>query len=243
MRVKLQGALQAFIDHGVSSTLNMDENVTSEYVQGIYEEAWKYGLKGVTVYRDNSRSGVLVTGQKSETVLGITEHDAPKRPDILPCHIERATVEGEKWTIFVGLLEGKPYEIFGGLSDNIEIPKKYAVGYIKKRKCDKKENASDAAKARKACYDLIAGDEDDPLVIKDVVSNFNDDKYGWGTRMLSTMLRHGVPLKYIVEQLKRSHGASLHSFNKAMARVLSKYETSEYTGLEKPDNCKSGNCD
>lgn len=242
-RVRLQGVLQSYIDHGVSSTINMNQDVTSDYVRKIYEEAWRCGLKGVTVYRDKSRSGVLVTSNDTKAPTGIIEHDAPKRPDVLPCYIERATVEGEKWTIFVGLLEGKPYEIFGGLSENIEIPKKYTSGYIRKRKCEKRENTDESPK-RKACYDLVTGDDDDPLVIKDVVVNFNDDKYGWGTRMLSTMLRHGVPIRYIVEQLRRSHATSLHSFNKAMARVLAKYEdTDESGGVGRPDNCRTGNCE
>lgn len=242
-RVRLQGVLQSYIDHGVSSTINMNKDVTSDYVREIYEEAWRCGLKGVTVYRDKSRSGVLVTSADSQVPTGIIEHDAPKRPEILPCHIERATVEGEKWTIFVGLLDGQPYEIFGGLAENIEIPKKYTTGYIRKRKCEKRENTDETSK-RKACYDLIAGDDDDPLIVKDVVINFNDDKYGWGTRMLSTMLRHGVPLRYIVEQLRRSYATSLHSFNKAMARVLAKYDEADGTGeIEKPDNCRTGNCE
>ena len=243
-RVRLQGVLQSYIDHGVSSTLNMREDVTSDYVRQIYEEAWRCGLKGVTVYRDKSRNGVLITNtSESMTPSGIIEHDAPKRPETLPCYIERATVEGQKWTIFVGLLDGKPYEIFGGLSENIEIPKKYTTGQIIKRKCEKKEHPEDGYK-RNACYDLITGDADDPLVIKDVVINFNDDKYGWGTRMLSTMLRHGVPVRYIVEQLRRSYSTSLHSFNKAMARVLAKYvEADESQGIAKPDNCRSGNCE
>ena len=242
-RVRLQGVLQSYIDHGVSSTINMNKDVTSDYVREIYEEAWRCGLKGVTVYRDKSRSGVLVTSADSQVPTGIIEHDAPKRPEILPCHIERATVEGEKWTIFVGLLDGKPYEIFGGLAENIEIPKKYTTGYIRKRKCEKRENTDETSK-RKACYDLIAGDDDDPLIVKDVVINFNDDKYGWGTRMLSTMLRHGVPLRYIVEQLRRSYATSLHSFNKAMSRVLAKYDEADGTGeIEKPDNCRTGNCE
>ncbi|MBS1722398.1 MAG: adenosylcobalamin-dependent ribonucleoside-diphosphate reductase [Armatimonadetes bacterium] len=236
-RVRLQGVLQAYIDHGVSSTINMHEHVTTEEVKAVYEEAWRCGLKGVTVYRDKCRTGVLVTGSSTEAVEEIVEHDAPRRPEQLACDIQRATVEGQKWTVVVGIMGGRPYEVFGGLSENIEIPRKYTEGSVRKRRCEK-ENAH----GRLSCYDLIIGDEDDPFVIKDVVVTFNDDKFGWGTRMLSTMLRHGVPVKYIVEQLRRSRSSSLHSFNKAMARVLSKY-ISDGPGDEKPDFCKSGNCE
>lgn len=236
-RVRIQGVLQSYIDHGVSSTLNMKESVGTEDVKAVYEEAWRCGLKGVTVYRDGCRTGVLVSAASKPGDVGIVEHDAPKRPAELPCDIHRATVEGEQWTIFVGKLNGKPYEVFGGLSENVDIPKKYVEGKISKRRCEKANRHG-----RLSCYDLITGDEDDPLVVRDIAVTFNDDKYGWATRQLSTSLRHGVPVKYIAEQLKRTNASSMHAFSKVMGRVLGKYVADDETGRP-ADFCKSGNCE
>jgi ribonucleoside-diphosphate reductase alpha chain len=237
-RVRLQGVLQSYIDHGVSSTLNMVEEVGTAEVKAVYEEAWRCGLKGVTVYRNNCRTGVLVTSTSATAApTGIVEHDAPKRPAELECDIHRATVDGEQWTIFVGKLEGKPYEVFGGLSENVDIPKKCTDGKIVKRKCEKANRHG-----RLSCYDLITGDADDPLVVRDIAVTFNDDKYGWATRQLSTSLRHGTPVKYIVEQMRRTNATSMHAFSKVMARVLGKYVVEE-DGGKAADFCKSGNCE
>ena len=185
------------------------------------------------------RQGVLVTGaDPGSTANKIVDTTAPKRPDDLVCDIHRTIVDGQKWTIFVGLLDGKPYEVFGGLSESIEIPRRIVTGRIIKRKCDKEQ-----ANGRKACYDLITGHDDDELTIRDVAVAFNDGIYAWATRQLSLSLRHGVPVKYIVQQLKRSPASHLHDFSRAMARVLEKYLGEKDFDGEKPDFCKSGNCE
>lgn len=239
-RVRLQGVLQAYIDHGVSSTINLHKAVTTEDIMPIYEAAWKYGLKGVTVYRDKSRDGVLVTSVDSEVPTSIVETTAPKRPLEMHCDIHRTIVDGQKWTIFVGLLDNKPYEVFGGLSESVEIPKRITAGTIIKRKCDKEQ-----ANGRKSCYDLVTGEDDDQLTVRDIATAFNDGVYAWATRQLSLSLRHGVPPKFIVEQLKRSPASHLHDFSRAMARVLGKYagDDEEDGGDGKQGLCKSGNCE
>ena len=138
---------------------------------------------------------------------------APKRPSLLKCDIHRKVIKGEEWTIFVGLLDGDPFEIFGGLSDTIEIPKKYKEGKIKKR------SLKNGGK-----YDLLLGEgEEEEMKIKDIVQIFDNPNYSSFTRLLSLSMRHGAPIMYVVEQLLRDKEASMHSFAKVMARVLKTY--------------------
>ncbi len=142
----------------------------------------------------------------------IKYNSAPRRPEVLPCEIHRAKIKGEEWIIFVGLLKGDPYEVFGGLSETIEIPKKYAHGLIYKR------SFKSGAK-----YDLFLGEGDDELKIKNLVQVFDNPNYSAFTRVVSLVMRHGTPIQYIVEQLLRDRDADLFSFAKVMARVLKKY--------------------
>ena len=226
-RVELQGTIQQYLDKGISSTINLPKGTTSDTVADIYMAAWKHGLKGVTVYVDGSRTGVLVSaGEKKTDEEDIVYTEAPKRPDLLPCLIYNPTIEGEKWTVLVGLLNDKPYEVFAGLAEFVELPRKHKTGYIKKRKCEKIEDG-----ARKSCYDLVIGDEDDPMIVKDIARAFKDGDYSWATRMISTSLRHGVPVNFLVEQLTRDSGTNFHSFSRVMARTLKRFIT---------DGAKSG---
>lgn len=137
---------------------------------------------------------------------------APKRPKVLSCDIHRATIKGEEWTIFVSLLNGDPFEIFGGLSDTIEIPKKYKEGKIMKR------SFKSGGK-----YDLLVGEGEEELKIKDIVKVFDNPNYSAFTRLLSLSMRHGAPIVYVVEQLLRDREADMFSFARVMARVLKKY--------------------
>jgi ribonucleoside-diphosphate reductase alpha chain len=210
-RVRFQAAATRWLDHAVSSTINLPEDVSVETVKEIHNTAWRSGCKGITTYRENSRDGVLV--EKREFL----QHNAPKRPDRLPCDIHRSRVkrddgEYEDWIIFVGLFEGRPYEIFGGSCENIELPKKVTEGHIVKRPF--KSGGK---------YDLYYGEEDDPLKIKDIVRQFDNADRGWATRMISLALRHGSPPQYLVEQLQHDKEADLYDFAKALARVLKKY--------------------
>ena len=129
-RIEAQATIQKFIDHSISSTINLPKGTDPDLVSELYFEGWKRGLKGVTVYVDGSRSGVLVTEEDNQTAFPY--HKAPKRPKEMPCTIHHTTIKGEKWTILVGLLQGKPYEVMGGLSTYVEIPKKYTEGVLVK---------------------------------------------------------------------------------------------------------------
>ncbi len=120
--VDIQAAAQLWVCHAISKTINLPSDVSVDDVKKVYWHGWKQGLKGVTVYRDGSRSGVLVSDDASTKKQdGFYETPAPKRPDTLSCEIHHASIKGEKWTIVMGIMDGKPYEIFGGMANKIEI--------------------------------------------------------------------------------------------------------------------------
>ncbi len=211
-RIQIQSIIQSHIDHSISSTINLPANTSSEIVDSLYIKAWKNGLKGVTIYVDGSRSGVLVN-KDEKSPSKIVYRSAPKRSEILDCTVHRATIKGEDWTILVGLMDGQPYEIFGGLSEYVEIPKKIAYGRIRKR----------SRKTMPSKYDLIIGKNGDEITIKDIVSVFDNPNHTAFTRTLSLAMRHGVPVHYLVEQLQKDKDADLFSLSRVIARCLKKY--------------------
>lgn len=216
-KVKMQAAAQKWVCHAISNTTNLPSDATVDTVKNVYMKGWELGCKGVTVYRDGSRSGVLVSSEsatkdprESEVIIS---HAAPKRPEEMSCDIHQANIKGEAWTIVVGLLDGRPYEVIGGLSEFVEIPRKHQTGMIRKR----------IRKSVPSKYDLVVGTNGDEFVIKDVVKVFDNPNHSAFTRTLSLALRHGVPVQYMVEQLQKDKDADLFSFSKVIARCLKKY--------------------
>jgi ribonucleoside-diphosphate reductase alpha chain len=233
-RIEMQAAIQQHIDHSISSTINLPKGTDSEVVDSLYIKAWKSGLKGVTIYVDGSRTGVLLS--KKESIPDkIIYRGAPKRPPILTCTIHSATVKGEDWTILVGLMNDRPYEIFGGLSEYVEIPKKFAYGQLRKR----------TRKTMPSKYDLIIGKNGEEITIKDIVSIFDNPNHTAFTRTISLAMRHGVPVHYLVEQLQKDKDADLFTLSRVIARYLKKYiadGTKPGNGhincnCEKPEQC------
>ncbi len=227
--VDLQAMAQQFIDHSISKTCNLPQDATKELVSQVYMRAWEMGCKGFTVYRDKCRDGVLVS--KSENVLkengrpqDIGVVMAPKRPIELPCEIKKVKINGEAWTIFVGMFNDKPYEIFGGLSKYVDIPNKYKIGKIVKN--GKINNVT--------TYNLVIGENDDQLLIKDIANVFENANFGAFTRTISLALRHGIPIQYVVEQLLKDKYSEITSFSKVISRVLKQYIKNGVTsGAEK----------
>ncbi len=202
-RVKLQAAAQKHIDHSISSTVNLPKDCSVEDVANVYRTAWESNCKGITVYREGCRDGVLITEETERTTQQKKQGEAIKRPDKVPCDIYQITAEGRKWVVMVGLVEGKPYEIFCGKPKKIDIGK-VEKGYIEKEGRGK--------------YSLHIGND---IILKDISDTF-DDVQGHLTRLISTLLRHEVNIKFIVQQLEKSDGTII-SFNKAISRVLKKY--------------------
>lgn len=231
-KVKVQAAAQKWICHSISNTTNVPNNTSVDVIKDIYMTGWESGCKGVTVYRDGSRSGVLITEEgsksKKETAAkedlvsdkgGFTDRHAPKRPKELLCDVLNLTVGGEKWTVFVGMYEDRPYEVLGGLSKHISLPKRVKHGKIVKH------NGEENPVARYDFhYDYEKGPEDE-AIIKDIATTFNNTTHSAFTRTISLALRHGTPVQFIVEQLVKGSEKEddLFSFSRAMSRVLKHY--------------------
>lgn len=220
-KVKLQSAAQKWVCHAISNTTNLPNETDIDTVKRVYMTGWETGCKGVTIYRDGCRTGVLVSADskdkadKSAEPTEVVERNAPKRPQTLKCEIHQVNIKREKWTILVGLLDGRPYEVMGGLAELVEIPKKYTTGQITKR----------ASKSANSIYDLHLGDGADELVIKDIVRVFDNPNHAGFTRTISLALRHGVPIQYLVEQLQKDKDYDLFSFARVISRVLKKFIT------------------
>ena len=240
-KVSMQSVAQKWVCHAISNTTNLPSDVDIDTVKKVYMKGWESGCKGITVYRDGCRDGVLVSkGSKGKTRdeeredLAISYHSAPRRPKSLKCSINHATISGKKWTILVGLLNGRPYEIIGGLAKYVEIPKKYSEGIIVKH----------SRKTVNSKYDLTFGENGDEVIIKDIVSVFDNPNHSAFTRTISLALRHGAPIQYIVEQLQKDRDADLFSFSKVTARVLKKYiqdGTKVSNGVFETDCCNNQN--
>jgi ribonucleoside-diphosphate reductase alpha chain len=207
-KVRMQGAIQKWVDHSISVTVNMPESVTEEVVAAVYLEAHKSGCKGVTVYRDNSRGNVLSTTSVKDTATPsqFAYSSAPERPKAMECDIYHKTKSGEDFLILVGLLEDKPYEIF-------VIPIK--EDYTKISKTIKKGTIH---KVKKGRYDLT-GENDMPL-IEDITSFMIESERN-STRNFSAMLRHGVHPRFIIDMIEKY--ASISSFDKVVEKVLKCY--------------------
>ena len=212
-RVAIQAAIQKSIDHSISSTINLPKGTEPEVVGRLYQQGWELGLKGITVYVDGSRTGVLLTENDKKDEEAFPQYSAPKRPDELECDIHHTTIKGEKWVVVVGLYDGKPYEVMGGLSDLIEIPRNRVTGYLVKHRF----------KTKNSIYDLRIGTNGDTVIVKDLVKTFDNPNHSALTRIISLGLRHGANIQYVVEQLQKDKNSDMFSFSKCIARILKNY--------------------
>lgn len=214
--VELLAAAQKWVEHSISKTINLPKDATEELVSDVYMRAWELGIKGVTVYRDGCRDGVLIsTEEKQETVVEQDkDRHAQKRPKELECDIVRTTIKGDKYLVLIGLIDGKPYEVFAGLSDKVEVPKKLKRGILVKNGKNKDGYAT---------YNLVIKLDDEELIFKDVSTLFDNTLHASFTRMVSLSLRHRVPVQFICEQLSKSIDEDMQSFSKVISRVLKSY--------------------
>lgn len=202
-KVRLQGRIQKWIDHSISVTHNMPKTVSQKEVSDLMLLAYKEGCKGVTIYRDGSRDGVLLTN--TETISDIVETTAPKRPKDVVTDIFYPTIKGEEYLVLIGILGNKPYEVF----------------CFKNRQGFKAESRGLLRKVSRGFYNLMSEDGN-KIRIENVTSFFEKPEEEFATRAISTALRHGTPVRFIVEQLNKAEG-ELFSYSKVIARTLKKY--------------------
>lgn len=217
-RLKMQEVLQKYTSHSISSTLNLPENTSVDTVSQIYMKASQMGLKGVTIYREGSRSGVLVDSSKKDKQL-FEYNDAPKRPKELPCEIHKTTVKGTEYLVVVGLMKGKPYEVFAQ-ENRWNIKGNHLQG--------------ETIKVKKGKYNVQIKDD---LLIEDFTSNMKPIEEDI-TRGYSFGLRHGGSIVFAVEQLNKSE-SSMVEFSKAIARVLKRYIPDDTVIKESLESCET----
>ncbi len=227
-KVRMQGAIQKWVDHSISVTINLPSDVREEMVSELYLTAWKSGCKGATVYRDGSRNGVLISG-KTEV------RERPKRPKVLECDIIRFNFNEEKWVAFVGLKEGKPYEIFTGIADEeiFPIPKTIIKGKIIKVK-------TDDAKTR---YDFQYTDKYGYKKTIEGLSHMFKPEFWNYAKLISGVLRHEMPIQDVVNlvQSLKLDSESINNWKNGVERALKKYIPNGTKAKGKCTECDSEN--
>ena len=214
-RVELQSIVQKYVTHSISSTINLPSSATIEEVGNIYMQSWKKGLKGITVYRDGSRSGVLVSEtQKESSDIQISK--PPKRPKTIDAAVVRFNNHHEKWIAVVGLINQKPYEIFTGrATDAFEIPDWIEKGSVIK-------SVGEDGKKR---YDFQYKDKDGFKVTIEGLSRCFSEQYWNYAKLLSGVLRHGMPLPHVINIVENLHldSDNINSWKVGVERALKKF--------------------
>ncbi|EAR02971.1 adenosylcobalamin-dependent ribonucleoside-diphosphate reductase [Maribacter sp. HTCC2170] len=234
-KVRLQGGVQKWVDHSISVTINLPNEVQEDLVGKLYLEAWKAGCKGVTVYRDGSRSGVLISNEpEAEETL---THFPTKRPQVLEADVVRFQNNKEKWIAFIGLVDDQPYEIFTGLSDDedgILIPRWAENGLIIKNREEDGTSRYDFQYKNKRGY---------KTTIEGLSQKFNPEYWNYA-KLISSTLRHGMPIEKIVDLINslQLEGESISTWKNGVARALKRYVADGTAAKgQKCDNCKSNN--
>ena len=236
MKVKMQGRIQKWVDHSISVTINLPNNVDEELVNKLYVEAWKSGCKGCTVYRDGSRAGVLLSTKKDKkaeeppckppTIVEV-------RPKILECDVQRFQNNKDKWVAFVGLLNGHPYEIFTGLQDDddgIVLPKSVTHGRIIK-------NIDEFGNKR---YDFqFENRRGYKMTIEGLSERFNKEYWNYA-KLISGVLRWRMPIEQVIKLVDslQLDSENINTWKNGVSRALKKYVTdgTEAKGQKCP-NC------
>jgi len=228
-KVRMQGAIQKWVDHSISVTINLPADVKEEMVSELYLTAWKSGCKGATVYRDGSRSGVLIAG-KTEV-----RPERPKRPKALDCDVIRFNINEEKWVAFVGLKESKPYEVFTGIADEeiFPIPKSIIKGRIIKIKDDDGKTRYDFQYTDKYGY---------KKTIEGLSHMFKPEFWNYA-KLISGVLRHEMPIQDVVNLIQslRLDSESINNWKNGVERALKKYIPNGTKAKGKCGECNSEN--
>jgi len=228
-KVRMQGAIQKWVDHSISVTINLPADAKEELVSELYLTAWKSGCKGATVYRDGSRNGVLIAGKND------MRQERPKRPKSLDCDVIRFNINEEKWVAFVGLKESKPYEIFTGIADDevFPIPKSIVKGKIIKMKDDDGKTRYDFQYTDKYGYKKN---------IEGLSHMFNSEFWNYA-KLISGVLRHEMPIADVVNLIQslRLDSESINNWKNGVERALKRYIPNGTKAKGKCGECGSEN--
>ncbi len=244
MKVRMQGAIQKWVDHSISVTVNLPNQVDEDLVNRLYVEAWRSGCKGCTIYRDGSRAGVLVSTQKTDKKTKKQEEEkaakplsipqvTERRPDELECDVVRFQNNKEKWVAFVGLLDGYPYEIFTGLQDDEEgivLPKTVTKGRIIKRVLPDGSKRYDFQFQNKRGY---------KMTVEGLSEKFNKEYWNYA-KLISGVLRYRMPIENVVKLVNslQLESENINTWKVGVSRALKKYvsDGTEVKGQKCP-NC------
>lgn len=214
-KVKMQGKMQKWVDHSISVTVNLPQNITEDVVADVYKTAWESGCKGITVYREGSRSGVLIStkeGESKESVLKPKE-----RPKSLDAEVIRFKNGVEQWIAFVGLMNGAPYEIFTGIieEDSRSIPKSISMGYIVKEKDDASNTRYDFQYVDRYGYKNTVGG---------ISHMFNKEFWNYA-KLISGVLRNGMPIVDVVNLVSglQLDSEAINTWKNGVERALKRY--------------------
>ena len=228
-KVRMQGAIQKWVDHSISVTINLPAEAKEELVSDLYLTAWKSGCKGATVYRDGSRSGVLIAGKAD------LHPERPKRPKVLDCDVIRFNINEEKWVAFVGLKEGRPYEIFTGIADEeiFPIPKSIVKGKIIKIRDEDGKTRYDFQYTDKYGYKKTMGG----------LSHMFKPEFWNYAKLISGVLRHEMPIQDVVNLIQslRLDSESINNWKNGVERALKKYIPNGTKAKGKCGECGSEN--
>ena len=238
-KVRMQGAVQKWIDHSISVTINLPNDATEELVGKLYLEAWEAGCKGVTVYRDGSRSGVLISNdEKKEEDEEQTSGSFPlKRPDVLTADVVRFQNNKDKWIAFIGLVDDRPYEIFTGFADDEEgilIPRWVTEGYIIKARNEDGSSRYDFQYENKRGY---------KTTIEGLSHKFNPEFWNYA-KLISSTLRHGMSIDKVVDLINslQLDNESINTWKNGVVRALKRFiADGTVAKKEKCNNCNSSN--
>ncbi len=217
-RVEMQAVVQKYVTHSISSTINLPNDVSLDEVSNIYLESWKQGTKGITVYRDGSRAGVLISADdkgKADVLENseFRETKAPSRPKRLDAKVVRFQNNKEKWIAVVGLLNGRPYEIFTGKTEDVfSVPPWVEYGWIIK---NKREDGSSQ-------YDFQYEDKEGYKVTMGGLSRSFDKEFWNYAKLISGVLRHGMPLHYVVDLIGKMnlYDQNINTWKSGVVRAL-----------------------
>ncbi|MBN1116090.1 MAG: adenosylcobalamin-dependent ribonucleoside-diphosphate reductase [Bacteroidales bacterium] len=229
-KVHMQGEVQKWVDHSISVTINLPEDVKEELVGDLYIKAWESGCKGVTVYRDGSRSGVLISNDKKKETLDEQTINV-KRPQVLEAEILRFNNNDEKWIAFVGIMHDRPYEIFTGLADEemFPIPKSIKKGRIIKTRDENGVSRYDFQYTDKYGYKNTLGG----------LSHMFDKEYWNYAKLISSVLRHGMPIADVIKLISSLHldSDNINTWKNGVERALKRYIPNG-TKVKKGTKCK-----